>query len=170
MQAGRNLIGTSQIISEGNGDDTSLPSQGANITVIAGVGGIGAGYGPDYSAFIKAYFNPANTGSVAENYLDTVESAEGLGPDAALSYLENLSPELQASYVLPAYYNELNMSGIDYNDPSASDYHSYSRGFAAIDTLFPGSQYQGSIDLSKESVLLNGPDNPNNIKELVLFV
>ena len=166
VQAGRNLIGTSQIISEGNGDDTSLPSQGANITVIAGVGGIGAGYGPDYSAFIKAYFNPANTGSVAENYLDTVESAEGLGPDAALVHLENLSPELQATYVLPAYYNELKMSGRDYNNPSASDYHSYSRGFAAIDTLFPGSQYQGSLDLSKESVNSLGPDNPNNIKEL----
>jgi len=166
VQAGRNLIGTSQIISEGNGDEISLPSQGANITVITGVGGIGAGYGPDYSAFIQAYFDPANTGKVAENYLGTVESATGLSASAALVYLESQLRELQATYVLPAYYNELKLSGRDYNNPSAPDYHNYSRGFAAIDTLFPGSSYQGNIDLSKESSGTNGPDNPNNIKGL----
>jgi filamentous hemagglutinin len=143
-----------------------LPSQGANITVIAGVGGIGAGYDPDYSAFIQTYFNPANTANVAENYRNTVESAQGLGSDAALAYLESLPPELQATYVLPAYYNELKMSGRDYNNKSAPDFGTYSRGFAAIDTLFPNSDHLGAIDLSKESVGTNGPDNPNNIKEL----
>jgi hypothetical protein len=166
VQAGRNLIGTSQIISEGNGDETNLPSQGANITVITGAGGVGAGYGPDYGAFIRAYFDPPATSNVAENYLDTVESATGLSADAALAYLESLPPELQATYVLPAYYNELKMSGRDYNNPSASDYHSYSRGFTAINTLFPKPNYQGNLDLSKESVGTNGPDNPNNIKGL----
>jgi hypothetical protein len=58
------------------------------------------------------------------------------------------------------------MSGRDYNNPSASDYHSYSRGFAAINTLFPGTNYLGDLDLSKQSKATNGPDNPNNIKAL----
>ena len=97
-----------------------MPSAGANITVITGVGGIAPSYGPDYSAFIQAYFNPANADNVAENYLNTVETAQGVGPVAALAYLENLPPELQATYVLPAYYNELKMSGRDYNNPSAT--------------------------------------------------
>ena len=167
VQAGRDLLGTSQIVSEGNGDDTSLPSEGANITVITGVGGVGSGYGPDYSAFIQTYFNLANTANGVENYLNAVETGEGLGPVAALAYLENLPPELQATYVLPAYYNELKMSGRDYNNPAATDYHNYSRGFKAIDTLFPGSNYQGNLDLSIELPgTFNGPDNPNNIKGL----
>ena len=95
-----------------------------------------------------------------------METAEGLGATAALSYLESLSPERQAAYVLPAYYNELKMSGRDYNNPAAPDYHNYSRGFAAINSLFPGSDYQGNIDLSREAIGTNGPDNPNNVKGL----
>jgi len=50
------------------------------------------------------------------------------------------------------------MSGRDYNNPSAKDYKSYRRGFAAIAALFPGSNYKGNIDLSVESIGYNGPD------------
>jgi len=166
VQAGRNLTGTNQILSEGNGDDTSLPSQGANITVLTGLGGIGGSYGPDYSAFIQSYFDLANAANVAENYLNTVENDQNLGPAAALAYLNSLSPELQAKYVLPAYFSELKMSGRDYNDRAARDFGSYRRGFTAITTLFPGSGYQGKIDLSQVSTQTNGPDNPDNIKNL----
>jgi len=163
VQAGRNLIGTSQIVSEGDGDDKALPSQGANITVLTGLGGVGTRFGPDYSSFIQSYFDPANAAKVSENYLDTVESAQNLAPGEALAYLESLPPELQATYVLPAYFNELKMSGRDYNNPKAPDFGSYRRGFAAIDTLFPASQYNGKIDLS-QPFAGHGPDNPNNIK------
>ena len=163
VQAGRNLIGTSQIVSEGNGDDNSLPAQGANITVLTGLGGIGAGLDPDYSAFIKTYFDSANASKVSENYLSTVETAQDLTATAALAFLESLAPELQAAYVLPAYFNELKMSGRDYNNPKAPDFGSYRRGFAAINTLFPASQYNGEIDLS-QPFQGHGPDNPNNIK------
>ena len=163
IQAGRNLIGTSQIVSEGNGDDNSLPSEGANITVLTGLGGIGAGFGPDYSGFIQSYFDPSNASKVSENYLDTVETAQDLTATAALTFLESLPPELQATYVLPAYFNELKMSGRDFNNPSAPDFGSYRRGFAAINTLFPASQYQGKIDLS-QPFQGHGPDNPNDIK------
>ena len=88
---------------------------------------------------------------------------QDLTATAALTFLESLAPELQATYVLPAYFNELKMSGRDFNNSSAPDFGSYRRGFAAINALFPASQYQGKIDLS-QPFQGHGPDNPNNIK------
>ncbi len=125
-----------------------MPASGANITLLAGLGGIGPAYYPNYSGFIAAYFNPAKAANVAANYLNTVEIPLDLSPAAALSYLENLSPEQQAAYVLPAYFDELKMSGRDYNNSAAPDFHSYRRGFAALDLLFPAASYSGGIDLS----------------------
>jgi filamentous hemagglutinin family protein len=144
VQAGRNLFPSSRILSEGNGDDPALPRQGANLTVLAGLGGIGSGYYPNYSGFIQRYFDPPNDA----NYLQAVETDLNLGADQALAYLENLPPELQASYVLPAYFAELKASGRDHNNPAAPDFGSYRRGFAALNLLFPGSSYLGSIDFS----------------------
>src|SRR5271165_6225433 len=148
VQAGRNVLSDTRILSEGNGDDNALPSQGANVTVLAGLGGIGSANDPNYAGFIQAYFNPANASTVAANYLNTVESAVNLSAADALMYLESLPPELQATYVLPAYFNELKMSGRDYNNSSAPDFGSYRRGFAALDLLFPSTSYAGTIDLS----------------------
>jgi hypothetical protein len=154
VQAGRDVLPDTRILSEGNGDDNALPAQGANLTVLAGLGGIGTGFGPDYLAFIKSYFDPANAAKVLKNYLDkvdyldTAETTQDLSAADALTYLENLPPELQATYVLPAYSNELKMSGRDYNNKAAPDFGSYRRGFAALDLLFPASSYSGGIDLS----------------------
>jgi filamentous hemagglutinin family protein len=146
VQAGRNLFPSSQILSEGNGDYLALPQQGASLTVVAGVGGIGTDFYPNYSGFIQSYFDPPNIVNV--NYLQPVESELNLNADQALSYLENLPAELQANYVLPAYFAELKASGRDYNNPAASDFGSYRRGFAALNLLFPSSSYSGSIDFS----------------------
>ena len=148
VQAGRNVLSDTRILSEGNGDDNALPGQGANVTLLAGLGGIGTGYYPNYAGFIQAYFNPANASNVATNYLNTVENALNLSAADALTYLESLSPELQSAYVLPAYFNELKMSGRDFNNSAAPDFGSYRRGFAALDLLFPGASYAGDIDLS----------------------
>jgi len=119
------------------------------------LGGIGAAYYPNYAGFIQAYFNPANAAKVAANYLNTVEVSLNLSAAEALNYLESLSPELQAAlYVLPAYFDELKMSGRDYNNPTAPDFGSYRRGFAALNLLFPAASYTGDIDLS--GALVNG--------------
>ena len=55
---------------------------------------------------------------------------------------------------MPAYFNELKMSGRDYNNKAAPDSGSYRRGFAALDLLFPAASYVGDIDLS--GALING--------------
>jgi hypothetical protein len=154
VQAGRDILPETRILSEGNGDDNALPAQGANLTVLAGLGGIGTGFGPDYLAFIKSYFDPANAPKVLKNYLDkvdyldTVETTQDLSAADALTYLESLPPELQATYILPAYFNELKMSGRDHNNKAAPDFGSYRRGFAALDLLFPAASYSGNVDLS----------------------
>ncbi len=148
VQAGRDILPDTRILSEGNGDDNALPVQGANLTVLAGLGGIDSANYPNYAGFIQAYFNPVNAAKVAANYLDTVETALNLPAPEALAYLEGLPPEQQAAYVLPAYFNELKMSGRNFNNPVAPDFGSYRRGFAALDLLFPAASYSGAIDLS----------------------
>jgi hypothetical protein len=65
VQAGRNVLPDTRILSEGNGDDNALPAQGANLTVLAGLGGIGTANYPNYAGFIQAYFNPVNAAKVA---------------------------------------------------------------------------------------------------------
>src|SRR5260370_30500593 len=112
------------------------------------MGGSGPSYQPNYAEFTATYLNPAKAANVAMNYLNTVEIPLDLSPAAALTYLENLSPEQQAAYVLPAYFDELKMSGRDYNNSAAPDFRSYRRGFAALDLLFPAASYTGAIALS----------------------
>ena len=148
IQAGRDILPDTRILSEGNGDNNALAAEGANITALAGLGGIGTTFYPNYAGFIAAYFNPAKAANVAMNYLNTVEIPLDLSPAAALTYLENLPPEQQAAYVLPAYFDELKMSGRDFNNKAAPDFGSYRRGFAALDLLFPAASYSGNIDLS----------------------
>jgi len=151
-------------------------SSGAGITVMAGVGA----NGPDYTQFANLYFNPANQGSYNQTVtnpggtvLDTynsqlftwLQSRFGYtGTQAgALAFFLALPTQQQGVFVRQVYFDELNASGLDFNDPTAPDFKSYARGQQAIATLFPATSangtpitYRGDITMFSGEVSFDG--------------
>jgi filamentous hemagglutinin family protein len=129
-------------------------SAGAGIDVLAGVGAAG----PDYTAFADLYFNPANQanlslpitapanqGKVQQVYITQLVAwlAQNFGytggeSDALTTFLA-LPVADQAIFVRQVFFDELQASGAQYNDPGSRFYKSYVRGRQAIDTLFPST-------------------------------
>jgi hypothetical protein len=167
LQAGRNVYqaGQGTLVSLGllpvdPAAGTASRSGGAGITVLAGVGS-----GPDDTAFAEAYFNdanqanpnfllsdPQNKGHVLQTYgaalLHWLRVNEGYmgNEQGALPAFLALPTPVQASFILPIYFDELRLSGREETDPASRFYKSYARGQLAIATLFPG-HYQGDITL-----------------------
>ncbi len=185
VDAGRNLYQASTTTGTATtlqfGDIKSLGSliqgapisltNGASIAVLAGIGA-----GPDYAAFADLYFNPANQadlalpitapanqGKVQQTYeaalAALLASDYGYTGDAAgaLAFFQTLPAADQAVIVRAFFYDELQASGQQYNDPNSRFFHSYTRGRQAIDTLFPShgpeptpgvpSGYNGTITM-----------------------
>jgi len=151
-------------------------SSGAGITVMAGVGA----NGPDYTQFANLYFNPANQGSYDQtltdpdgtvldtyngqlfNWLQSRFGYTGMQADA-LNFFLALPTQQQGVFVRQAYFEELNASGLDFNDPTAPDFKSYARGQQAIATLFPTTSangtpitYRGDITMFSGEVSFDG--------------
>jgi hypothetical protein len=141
---------------------TLNPNGGASITVIAGVGASG----PDFNQFAALYLNPANLadpsvplqnqpGKVALTYQDQLyawlQKEYGYtGTEVnELAYFDALSPDQRSVFLLQVYFSELNLSGLEHNDPTSRFFQSYLRGERAIAALFPGpaANYNGSITL-----------------------
>ncbi|MEJ2687263.1 MAG: filamentous hemagglutinin family protein, partial [Gammaproteobacteria bacterium] len=155
--AGRNLdLGVGDgIITTGARFNPSLPESGASVTVMAGVS-----QSPDYSSFIDRYFA---TGGVYSDrvtgYMRALTGNAGLNAANALARFKTLPVAEQRSVVLQALFNELKQSGIQATAGSKD----YSRGFAAIATLFPQgpAAYPGDISLpfSRIQTLAGGDIN-----------
>ncbi len=164
VQAGRNLYQGSQGVLESIGPQLDIGpltrGTGAGITVLTGLGAAG----PDYAAFAEAYLNADNVadpslplqsqpGRVVQDYLPQLVSflaAQGItaSTSTALAAFDALPATTRDQFLLGVYFNELNVSGLDYNDPSSRFYHSYLEGQAAIGTLFPAaSQATGALTL-----------------------
>jgi len=99
-----------------------LPTGGASVSVKFGVGP-----GVDVQAFIAAYLDPA-----------TASGATALSAQEWTAF-QALSPAQQQLVVDAAFFDILNTTGLDYNNPSSATYKQYSAGYEAINTLFPAS-------------------------------
>jgi hypothetical protein len=133
---------------------------GASITVLAGIAA-----GVDWTAFANLYLNdanlanpalllsdPANAGKVERTYgaallawLQANLGYQGTQADA-LATFEALPVERQSELLLSIYFEELRLSGREYNDPTSRFYRSYQTGKQAIATLLPNT-YDGQITL-----------------------
>ncbi len=132
-------------------------TSGANVIVMLGLGSAG----PNWSGFADLYFNPAdqgdpeqNPGDVAATYLNQLyvwlQQDYGYKGDesGALAYFQGLPVAQQSVFDLQVYFDELNASGLEFNDPSSIRYKSYFRGKEVIATLFPTA---GAGSLTMES-------------------
>jgi filamentous hemagglutinin family protein len=148
-----NSLGLAFDVNQGN------RNAGAGITVMAGVGAAG----PDYTDFAKLYFNaanqanvaiadtdPANAGKVPVTYADQLYAwlqqrfgYTGSETDA-LAYFLALPNQQQGVFVRQVYFDELNQSGLEFNDSSSKRFQSYLRGRDAIAALFPSVDAQGN--------------------------
>ncbi len=155
VQAGRNLYQGSQGVLESIGPQLDIGpltrGTGAGITVLTGLGADG----PDYAAFAQAYLTAANIanpslplqsqpGRVVQDYLPQLVSflaGQGITADTrtALAAFNALPATTRDQFLLGVYFNELNVSGLNYNDPGSRFYHSYLEGEEAIGALFPNA-------------------------------
>ena len=161
VQAGRNVYQGDQgsLISDGEiGQALTVATRndGAGISVLAGVGASG----PDLTAFANLYLDPANLadpstplqnqpGKVERTYqaqllsfLQTRFGYTGTAANALAAFLA-LPPEQQTAFLLSVYFDELNQSGLDYNNTGSRFYHSYLEGQDAISALFPDTDKTG---------------------------
>jgi filamentous hemagglutinin family protein len=160
VSAGGNLYQGAQanIVSVGEIGTPKIqnPDGGASIIVFAGVGS----QGPNWTGFANLYLNPANLansttllvdqpGKVIETYqgqlltwLQTNFDYTGSSVDE-LAYFESLPTTQQSIFLLQVFFDELNQSGLEYNDPTSRFYQSYLRGQEAIAALFPSTGSDG---------------------------
>jgi filamentous hemagglutinin family protein len=129
-----------------------LPKGGASVNVLFGVGP-----GIDQAAFVNQYIDPANasamgldalTGYVTAYEMQTGHAVASLSADQAWAIFRTLPEDQQQFLIQQVFFSILNQTGLDYNDPSSSAYHSYAAGYQAINTLFPASYgyTQNSLD------------------------
>ncbi|HVW65277.1 MAG TPA: filamentous hemagglutinin family protein [Nitrosospira sp.] len=150
--AGRNLdLGNSAgITTRGSTDDARLPPGGAAIVAAAGLGDKATGgvREPDYTAFIDRYLvagTPQSDKHPAEltAYMRQLTGRTDLTEAQALNMFRSL-PDLQKlPFVSQVLYSELRATGLEHNLRGAT----YDRGYDAIQTLFPATDYAGDINL-----------------------
>ena len=141
--AGRNVdLGTgttnadgtgSGIVTLGNIRNLSLPFDGADLIIGAGIGNATSLMDSDLkiTRFISQFVNTAE----GSPYLK----------ELGVSNFSALDSEQQAKIALDVFYLVLRDTGRDFNDPTSPGYQSYTAGFAAIQTLFGGSSGSGDI-------------------------
>ncbi|TAK65339.1 filamentous haemagglutinin family protein [Methylobacter sp.] len=139
----------------GNLVNTGLEDRGANITVISGLNG----GNPNYAGFIGKYLENsslyaadfAKASNLITGFMRQRSGNAGLSADEALAGFKSLQaedylaiePQLNA-LILPVYMNEIRESG----SASASGAGlANERGYAAIESLFPGTQWSGDLTL-----------------------
>jgi hypothetical protein len=134
------------ILSVGNQRNPNLPAAGANVNVLFGVG-----KGADYDGLREAYVAPGSAANALGGY--SAKLVEWMRKNASAELLAKYNstdvsaddayavfvtlPELQQRNFLikEVYFNELASTA----DPKGSSYLKYSRGYAAVNTLFPAS-------------------------------
>ncbi len=151
--AGRNLdLGTAKpagngigagIASIGNARNPFLPFEGANLVIGAGVGPSG-GLGDSALDFLT--FATGLDG----NTRYTADLAEILG--TAGGDFAALPEELRNLAALEIFYLMLRDAGRDRNDESSPNFGNYDAGYAAIEQLFPGTDWEGDISLTARQI------------------
>jgi filamentous hemagglutinin family protein len=127
-------LGFSQgVTTDGNLINPNLSTAaGADITMIAGLG-----RSPDYADFYQQIIRPsASYQQQLLAYVESISGQTGLSVARADSEFSGYSPDLQRPLIDQVFFNELNLSGLEANQTPGLG---YSRGYAAITSLFPGS-------------------------------
>ncbi|MGD8631079.1 MAG: filamentous hemagglutinin family protein, partial [Gammaproteobacteria bacterium] len=161
--AGRSItLGTSDgIETVGNSKNRFLVDGGADLILMAGLGGE-----PDYDAFIQTYLVggvSVETERGTSTRVYDVELADYLderGIDSGVSdpvtAFQSLQRREQRPLLSRILFSELLASGVYAQESASQD---YSRGFAAIATLFPGNDPAGGISMLLSQVqTLDGGD------------
>ncbi|KGM31173.1 filamentous haemagglutinin family protein, partial [Inquilinus limosus] len=160
VSAGRNIdLGYGLgILTDGNLRTSVLPEQGADITVLAGLGGSQ----PDRAAFMTRYLDPAHSAELDPylvgpggslytaqmiSYVEGVTGRSGLDAPTAFALFKALAPEQQDPLLQDILFAELRASGREANDASSPRFGATDRGYAAADTLFPGNGWSGGISM-----------------------
>ncbi|MGA2188627.1 MAG: filamentous hemagglutinin family protein [Steroidobacteraceae bacterium] len=156
-----NLGDSNGILTTGSLSDTRLPVTGASMVVGAGLG-MNADGGlrqPAYQNFITAYLAPNATTDAPSIYASTLVSyMQALNPTAnaslaypaALTSFEALTPAQQLPLLAQVLSDELSATGLAHTLQGAS----YTRGYAAINTLFPATEngqslaYDGDLNMA----------------------
>jgi filamentous hemagglutinin len=152
--AGRNVsLGFSQgVQTTGNLLNANLPTaQGAGLTIATGLGNK-----PDFADFLTKIIVPS-TAYQAQliSYVESLQGTSGLSFADAETAFKDFTPDQQRPLIDDVFFNELSLSGLaDNTVPGAG----FTEGYAAIDTLFPGSRtgtphavagaYAGDLTLS----------------------
>jgi hypothetical protein len=105
---------------------------GADISVMAGLG-----QNPDYAAFYQKIVLPSSTyQQQLVAYVESLNGQSGLSVPQSDAEFTALGTDLQQPLIDRMFFNELNQSGLQAN---ATPSLGYTRGYAAISALFPGS-------------------------------
>lgn len=149
--AGRDVdFGTSDgLRTRGNLANPALADGGAGVNIWTGME-----TPPDFAAFIKKYLEDGQTYAARlASYLTRVGAPAG-GSD--VERFRALDEVHQRSFLLEVFFNELRESGVE-----ATTTEDFTRGFAAIKTLFPAEKYDGSLKsfLSQITTLDGGDIN-----------
>ncbi len=124
---------------------------GAQITMLAGLG-----QNLDYAAFYRQIIEPSSAyQQQLLSYVESLSGESGLSVAQADSDFAAFSADQQLPLIGSVFFNELDRSGLEANQTPALG---YSRGYAAIDALFPGTPtsangtasgaYSGDLDLT----------------------
>jgi hypothetical protein len=155
VQAGRNLNEQGSGVMESLGPvfdiNPANRNSGSGISVLAGVGA----QGPDYTGFANLFLNPASTLSL-ENASAIITANDAslyswlqtnygyAGPQSgAYAYFLTLPETSRDIFLRSLYFEELNASGLEFNDSTSVRFHSYLRGRDAIAALFPATNAAG---------------------------
>ncbi len=178
LVAGRNVdLQTSRgVTTLGNLQNPALPDFGAGISVLAGLNGVLPGFDDMTSRYLDAAFGPGAAGDLGA-YVEAVTGETGLSPDEAQSRFEQLAQyradlvafveqrsvlnglgedealaifrdydvSLQRELLDRVLLAELRFSG---RDAAGTDSNDFTRGFTALETLYPGS----NPDLDQDEV------------------
>jgi filamentous hemagglutinin family protein len=127
-------LGFSQgVTTDGNLINPNLnTAEGADITMMAGLG-----QSPDYADFYRKIIQPsASYQQQLLAYVDLISGQSTLSVAQADAQFASYSADLQRPFIDQVFFNELNLSGLEANQTPGLG---YTRGYAAITTLFPGS-------------------------------
>lgn len=140
--AGRDIdLGTSSgIVTNGNENDPRLPGGAGSINLLAGITDTGG-----LSAFVAAYSDAY--ASALQNYLaQQVDHgrtvATGVTPAQQFASLDTKD---QVRFAAEVLFDQLRQSGVAASTPDSGQFEDYSQGFTAIETLFPGMNYDGDV-------------------------
>lgn len=131
------------ITSLGNTINPALDAHGASVSVVVGLNGATENnslFIDKYLAFGKSYAN-----SVLD-FMRELLGHTGLTNSDASQLFRDLPAAAQRSVVVDAFFSELLVSGRE-NAVKPPEQRNFSRGFSAVETLFPSHDYVGDMNL-----------------------